>query len=53
MFNPPINLVNQLIVVCLSIFGGLYVYRSIESRIVMLETRVGALERGARFVTGA
>ena len=53
MLPPSGNLVNQLIVIGLAVFGGLYVYRSIESRIVTLETRVGALERGARWVTGS
>lgn len=50
MFMPQGNLINQLIVIGLSIFGGLYVYRGLESRIVALESRVGLLERSAGFI---
>lgn len=52
MFPSQGNLINQLIVIGLSIFGGLYVYRSIESRIVVLENRVNLLENRANFVGG-
>lgn len=41
---PYSNLVNQMVVIGLAVFGGLYVYRSIETRIVALESRVSVLE---------
>lgn len=52
MLPPSGNLVNQLIVIGLAVFGGLYVYRSIESRLLTLESRVSYLETAKHFVGG-
>lgn len=52
MLTPPSNLINQLIVIGLTVFGGLYVYRSIETRLISLEDRVRYLETAKSFVGG-
>jgi hypothetical protein len=42
--NPFEAIFNQFVVIIAAIFGGLYIYRSIETRIVALEGRVSVLE---------
>jgi hypothetical protein len=48
MFGPNImpmqGMINQVIVIGVAILGSLYLYRSIESRIVAVESRVSAVE---------